>query len=397
MKFEYRAIKDNQVVKGEIEAKNRDKAIELLKSNRVSILDVKQKSKPLFEGTVFNRVSFNEIVNLTRHLAIMLNSGLTIVDAIDIVKKQSTSTGLKKLVNSIDDEVKAGNSLSSALEPHSSNFSNFYIALVKAGEASGKLDNVLNKLADNLEKERAFKGKIKGALIYPAIIIVVMIAVIFIMITFVVPNLLGVYNNFDIELPPQTQILIALSGFFSSFWWLILIGVGGFVHVFRKYAATKAGKKSIDIVLLKVPIISKVISIAALVDTTRTLSILVQSGVSLLDSLDIITETTTNVVYQEALAGLRDGVEKGDSLWATMERQSVFPPILVQMTRVGEQTGKLDETLEHLSKYFEAESELAVKALTTMIEPAVLVILGVTVGFVVFAIITPIFNLTTAF
>jgi type IV pilus assembly protein PilC len=164
-----------------------------------------------------------------------------------------------------------------------------------------------------------------------------------------------------------------------------------------KYKNTKSGKKSIDRFMLHVPIIGQVLKVSALVDTTRTLSILVSSGVSLLDSLDIITETTTNLVYQEALGNLRKGVEKGNTLWSIMEEQKVFPQILIQMTRVGEQTGKLDETLDHLSRYFEAESEMAVKALTTMIEPAVLVLLGITVGFVVFAIITPIFSLSSSF
>jgi type IV pilus assembly protein PilC len=212
MKYQYRAIKQGQIVKGDIEAKNKEKAIEVLKSNKIVILDVKPKKNPIFSSdALFNRVSFNEIVNLTRHFSIMLNAGLTITDSIDIIKKQSESKGMEKLINMIEDEIRSGNSLSTALEAHTNYFSNFYIALVRAGEASGKLDNVLDKLAHNLEKQREFKGKITGALIYPAVIVVVMFAVIFIMITFVIPNLLNVYKSFDAKLPPQTQFLITPS------------------------------------------------------------------------------------------------------------------------------------------------------------------------------------------
>ncbi len=397
MKFVYRAIKQGEIAKGEIDAKTKEKAIEILKANRITILDVAPKKNPIFNSdALVNHISFNEIVNLTRHLSIMLNAGLTITDSIEIIKKQSESKGLAKLINGIEDEIRAGNSLSSALENHPDHFSNFYIALVKAGEASGKLDNVLDKLAHNLEKQREFKGKITGALIYPAIILVVMFVVIFLMITFVIPNLLNVYKSFDAQLPPQTLFLINLSDFFVAWWWLILISIGAAGWGILKYKQSRTGKKTMDRIMLHVPIVGKVLKVSALVDTTRTLSILVSSGVSLLDALDIITETTNNVVYQEALGNLRKGVEKGNPLWAIMEEQAVFPQILIQMTRVGEQTGKLDETLDHLSRYFEAESEMAVKALTTMIEPTVLVLLGITVGFVVFSIITPIFSLTSS-
>lgn len=397
MKFVYRAIKQGEIAKGEIDAKTKEKAIEILKANRITILDVAPKKNPIFNSdALVNHISFNEIVNLTRHLSIMLNAGLTITDSIEIIKKQSESKGLAKLINGIEEEIRAGNSLSAALENHPDHFSNFYIALVKAGEASGKLDNVLDKLAHNLEKQREFKGKITGALIYPVIILIVMFVVIFLMITFVIPNLLNVYKSFDAELPPQTLFLINLSDFFVAWWWLILLSIGAAGWGILKYKQSRTGKKTMDRIMLHVPVVGKVLKVSALVDTTRTLSILVSSGVSLLDALDIITETTNNIVYQEALGNLRKGVEKGSPLWAIMEEQVVFPQILIQMTRVGEQTGKLDETLDHLSRYFEAESEMAVKALTTMIEPTVLVLLGITVGFVVFSIITPIFSLTSS-
>jgi type IV pilus assembly protein PilC len=188
-----------------------------------------------------------------------------------------------------------------------------------------------------------------------------------------------------------------MSDFFSAYWPMVLIGsIGGIIAISRFYKS-RPGKRAIDQVMLRLPIVSRVIKIAALVDTTRTLSILIGAGVSILEALDIITETTGNVVYQEAFVAIKHGVERGETLGNSLEAAHIFPPIFVQMTSVGESTGHLDETLGHLANYFESESEIAIKALTTLIEPAILVVLGLGVGFVVIAVITPIFSLSSQF
>jgi len=399
MEYRYKAIKDNKTVSGVFEADTQDKAMAYLRTSGLIILDLHEHAKPMSSSltSLFSKVAFSDIVDMTRQLAIMLNSGLTIIDSLDILKRQASKPAYLKLIESIDSDVKAGTSFSSSLKKFPNQFNNLYIALVKAGEASGKLDEILVKLADTLEQERTFKSKIKGAMVYPAIVITAMGGVMFVMLTFVIPKLLEVYKEFNVKLPAATVFLIFISDLFANYWYMILILIAATIFLMKKMYASAAGRLVVDRVILKAPVISKVVKVAALVDTTRTLSILIAAGVSILESLDIITETTTNVVYQNALRHIRQVIEQGGTLGGALEDAKIFPPIFVQMTSVGEQTGHLDDTLGHLAKYFESESEIAIKAMTTLIEPAILIVLGVGVMFVVVAVITPIFSLSSSF
>jgi type II secretory pathway component PulF len=233
-------------------------------------------------------------------------------------------------------------------------------------------------------------------MIYPALIVVAMFAAGFIMMTFVVPQLLKLFKDLNADLPIQTQILIGVSSFFATFWWLILIVIFGGTFLFKKYISTPAGKYTMDATMLKIPVIDNVIKMSTLVDSTRTLAVLISSGVSILDGLRIIIDTTTNSIYKKAFKNILVQVERGTSLGQAMINEEVFPPILVQMTLVGEQTGHLDETLGRVSTYFQLESETAIKALTTLIEPTILVVLGVGVGFLVMSIIAPLYSIGNA-
>ena len=400
MQFKYKAIKDNKTIIKKITADNEEAVITYLKKNNYFPVEVKKLGAISDQSSfskIFDKVSFNDIVDLTRQVAIMLNAGLTLVDSFGILKKQVTKASLLKLLKSLDAEIRQGNPLSSALKKYPQHFSNLYIALVKSGEASGKLAEILLKLAENLEKEREFKGKLKGAMIYPAIVVTAMILVMFIMVTFVVPQLLGLYKDFDVELPVTTKILMAISSFSVKFWPIIVGATVGGVILLQRYLKTKKGKFVFDKLLLSAPVLGNVVKKSSLVNVTRTLSILIGSGVSILNALNIVIETTDNMVYQNAFTVIFKKVEKGQSLGSALEQEEIFPPILVQMSQVGEQTGHLDDTLMRLSRYFEMESELATKALTTLIEPAILIVLGGGVGFLVMSVIMPIYNLTSAF
>lgn len=399
MFFQYKAFKKDKTVTGRIESNDLNDAIASIKNNGMFPIEVKKVEASPFAlfAKIFQRVSFADVVDLTRQLAIMINAGLTLVDCFDILKKQITKESLLKVIEDMDREIRGGNTFSNALKKYPNLFSNLYISLVRSGEASGKLADILLKLADNLEKQREFQGKIKGALIYPAIVITGMLTVMFIMVTFVVPKLLDLYKDFKATLPWTTLLLIAISNFMVHFWPLIIGGVFGGITFFQRFSKTKTGKHAIDSFVLKIPIINNVIRMSVLVDSTRTLSILIGSGVSILEGLNIIIDTTNNVIYQGAFREIYKQVEKGISLGQAMINTHVFPPILVQMTTVGEQTGHLDDTLGRISVYFEMESELAVKAMTTLIEPTILVFLGLGVGFLVMSVITPIYNLTSSF
>ncbi len=396
MQYSFRAIKDGRTVRKKIEADNEAAVITYLKSNGFFPIEVVKVNKTAsnFFDFFFGRVSFGDVVDMTRQIAIMLNAGLTIIDSLEILKKQINKPRLLKVIESIDSEIKSGNNFSSALRKYPQNFSGLYISLVKSGEASGKLSEILLKLADNLEKEREFKGKLKGAMIYPIIVVAAMFIVMFIMITFVIPQLLNLYKDFNIDLPLSTKILMVVSSLSVKFWPLMIGGVMVGIYLIRNYLNTKQGKLAYDQFMLQLPVISNVVKISSLVDTTRTLSILISAGVSILEGLDIVIETTNNSVFQQAFQSVYKKVEKGQSFGNALDQEGIFPPILVQMVIVGEQTGHLDDTLMRLSRYFEMESEIAIKAVTTLIEPAILLFLGLGVGFLVISVITPIYSLT---
>lgn len=398
MKFSYKAIKDNEVVNASIEAATEIEVLNYLKKNAYTPISIKQ-DKPLLPqfSAIFDKVAFVDIVDFTRQLAIMLNAGLTLVDCLSILEKQITKEEMVSLIKSIQKEILSGVTFSRALQKYPQHFPNLYIALVKSGEASGKLSEILLKLADNLEKQREFQAKIKGALTYPIVVLIGMFAIMFIMITFVIPKLLNLYKDFNIELPVTTKILMAVSSFLAQFWPLVI--VGGFVAsgFIQRYLKTERGKLALDTVLLRLPIFGKIVSISSLVDSTRTLSILIGAGVSILDTLSIIVETTENSLYRISFKNILKQVEKGVSLGDSFNNEDLFPPILVQMVTVGERTGNLDDTMMRISHYFDLESEEAVKTITTLIEPLILVVLGVGVGFLVISVITPIYNLTSSF
>ncbi len=399
MFFKYRAInKDGKIFSGKINVENKKVLITYLKQRGLTPFKIQKvdASKSLL-GFLFNRISFNDIVSFTRQIAIMLNAGLTLIDSLEILKKQLQKPKMIELVKDIDEEIKSGSTFSSALKKYPEYFPNLYIALIKSGEASGKLSEIMIKLSDNLEKSQQFKSKIKGAMMYPMIVVMAMFGVMFVMITFVVPKLLGLYKDFNMKLPMSTRILIALSDISIKFWPIIVGGTLLSFYAIKKFAKTPDGKRFIDSNMLKIPIINNVIVMSSLVNSTRTLSILVSSGISILEALSIVIETTGNIVYQDAFKNVYTQVEKGISMGRAMMNEGIFPPILIQMTMVGEQTGHLDETMGRISAYFQSESEIAIKMLTTLIEPAILLFLGAGVGFLVLAVITPIYNITAAF
>ncbi|MDA1317128.1 MAG: type II secretion system F family protein [bacterium] len=398
MLFEYKALQNGQKISGKMEAESDKEVADYLKANGYFPIEIKEKKTSSFEGltSLIDRVSARDISFMTRQLSIMLDAGLTLIESLDIIYKQISKPPVKKMLSDIQKTIRDGKTFSQSLQPFPRQFSNFYIALVKSGEASGKLDEVLEKLAEHLEKQRVFNQKIKNALIYPTTIVIVMIAMIFVMFSFVMPKLLGLYENFNIELPASTQAIMKVSNFFETYWLYILLGMIGVTFGFMKFIKTERGKKLKDTYIVKIPMIGTIIKMAGLVDSTRTLSILMASGVPLLDGLSIVTEVNENIIFKQAFGRVSKKVEKGLSVGIAMSNEPIFPESLVQMAIVGEQTGHLDETLSKISEYYQSESEMAVKAMLSMLEPTILIVLGISVGFLVTSIITPIFTLTSS-
>lgn len=292
--------------------------------------------------------------------------------------------------------LRGGEALSTALSRHPKAFGPTFIALIKAGEIGGVMDEVLLKLSEDLEKQQEFSGKVKGALIYPAIIVVGMVAVSFIMLIFVIPRMTSLYSQFEAELPITTKLLIGVSGAMQRFWPIVIGLIGLLLYGFKLYRNTTGGKKRTDAFVLKIPLLGALQRQVILAEITRTLSLLVGSGVSILDGLNVSAEVVGNSLISEALRDASHLVEKGFPIsYALSRHPEAFPDLLSQMVSVGEQTGKMDEVLSKISHVFEIESDQKLKALTAAVEPIILIFLGIGVAFLVISIILPIYNLTT--
>lgn len=392
-------VKDQEGItqKGIVEATSVNQASALLHERGFYIINIAKASTPYTINFRKDGISFGDLVHFTRQLSTMITAGLTLVEALGVLHQQLSKPTLIKLISQIEDEVKGGQSLVDALEKHPKVFPPIYIALVRAGEATGKLDVILSRLADSLEKSRNFKSKVRGVLIYPTIVVSGMGIVSFIVMTVVVPRLTSLYKEFGVSLPLPTQILIAVSSFLLNFWMLIIILVIGGTAFFLKWRETKVGKYLIASVSLKLPIFGSLIRQATLVEVTRTLALLVDGGVPILTSLCIAQDATSNILYKDAFAESAKKVEKGFALSDPLGRNKLFPPILSQMVAVGEQTGKLGDSLYKLSNYFETEAESAIHTLTTALEPLIMIVLGLGVGFLVMAVLLPIYSLTSKF
>lgn len=382
--------------KGDIESTDLRSAVIILRKKGLVVTSV--TLKPVSLGSklekILQRVSFSDLVNMTRQLATMIGAGLVLSESIDILEEQENNKRLKKALGEISDGIKGGFTLAQALGRHPDIFPPVFVNLVKSGESSGTLDKVLLKMADNLEKEREFRARIKGALIYPMVVISMMIAVMVLMMTFVVPKLISLYSEATIELPLPTRILIFTSNMFTRFWWLMIIIILTTIYVLRRWSKTQTGKTTLDKLYLKLPIIGKLISMVTLTNFSRTFGLLITSGLPLLEAINIVSDITNNSVFKKALKESYLGVERGLT-FSSLLPAPLFPTLIGQMVKVGEETGKVDEIFFKLSQYFESESDHMVKNLTVAIEPIILIILGVAVGFLVISIILPIYTLTT--
>jgi len=399
-KFKYRAKSaDGQLVAGKVEARDENQAISLLRQRQLTIISLylDEKNPRVIKFIPFARkTSFTEVVNFTRQLSTMITAGLSLTEALSLLEAQ-VSPAFYNVLSDIRRRLEGGNNLGSALKNHPKIFSKTYVASVRAGETAGALDKVLARLATNLEKQRDFLGKVKGAMMYPAIVLIGMVLVSAAMMIFVLPQMMGFYENFDVELPTPTRILMAVSNFAASFWWLGALLIGALVYFFKASQKTSVGRRQCARFIFKLPIIGNVSKKVILTEFTRTLSLLIETGIPIIESLDIVGEAAGNEIYKTDIARAAKKVEKGFPLAAALAESEYFPPIVTQMVSVGEETGKMDEVLIKLSHYFEAESEQAIKGLTTAIEPLIIILLGIGVGFLVIAVIMPIYNLTSQF
>jgi len=398
--FSYRVKnEEGKTLDGVLEASSLDHASKLLRGRGYLIIKIEEEKESEIKEIMrrFERVKVDDVVNFTRQLSTMVSAGLPLTESLSILRVQSPPA-MSRVVSKVLEEVEGGKTLAIAMEEAGDGvFDDIYIALVKAGEAAGVLDEVLKRLAETMEKQRDFRSKTKGAMVYPMIIIIGMVIVSVIMMIFVVPRMTEMYKDFGAELPLPTRILIGASDFTVKFWYLLFLIFGAVGYVFLKWSKTEVGSVMIEEALMKMPVVGELRLKMVMTEFARTMSLLISAGISILDALRITSAAVGSKIIGAKMMMAASKVEKGQSLGLVLAELGEFPPIVPQMIAVGEQTGKMDEILDKLADYFEGESEQAVKNLTTAIEPMIMAVMGVGVGFLVFAVIMPIYNLTSQF
>lgn len=399
-RYNYKAKdKSGNLVVGEVEAATPNAAAKLVRERGLYVISISPKIDSPFTliRRFRDRVTSRDVATFTRQLSTMINAGLPITEAILILRSQSKGS-MQKIVAQILADIEAGDSFSNSLSKHPKIFSRTYVALVKSGEVGGVMDAVLLKLADNMEKQEEFSSRVRGALIYPVIIVIGMVVVSFVMMIFVIPKLTSLYTDFGATLPLPTRILMGVSGFFIRFWYIMIALVGLGLYMLKLYAAVPEGRRKLDALMFKIPVFGELQRQIILTELTRTLSLMVGAGVPILEALNITSEVVTNTIISDALKDSAKQVERGFPIAFSFSRHpEAFPFLLSQMVAVGEETGKMDEVLTKISHIFEVESDEKVKGLTAAIEPIVMVVLGLGVGFLVIAVILPIYNLTSQF
>ncbi len=392
--------KDGKTFTGLVEASGSEQAVSILRDRGWVVTSLYEKESPRelsFWLKKLNRVSEAEKVIFTRQLATMSEAGLPLDKSLDILTKQTKNVRLKEIMEAAHRDVEGGSSLSASLSRYPEVFDRVYVNLLKAGEASGSLDKVLSRLAEVGEQNREFAGALKQAMIYPVIVIGSMSLVFIIMVVFVLPKLTDMYKDLGVPLPLPTQIMMGFSSLIVNQWWLlIIIGIGLF-FAFRYFAKTTYGQYKLAALMLHLPVFGKITATSELAQFSRTLSLLVASGLPFLECLEIVSLGLKNVLYRDALKEAAKQVERGINLSVPLRSNPLFPPILSQMLTVGEETGKMDDVLFKVSKFFEDDVSRSLKVITTALEPAIMIVLGILVGVLVFSIITPIYKLTSYF
>lgn len=345
---------------------------------------------------VFTRVTSKEKVFMTRQLAVMISAGLAVDNCIRLLRMQTKNPALQKILDRIYQDITAGKSLSDSLAQFPKVFSRFYVAVVRSGETLGKLDVVLNHLADQMEMFQNFSGKVKSALAYPILIIILMIAIVCLMMIYVIPVLKQVFEESDVELPLATKIVIAVSNFMVGYWWVLLIifvvlAAGGFA--FFRY--TKRGLLWWDTIKLKAPIIRYVSYDIYMARFSRTMGMLIASGVPIVEAIKITTSVINNLIYTRILKNVVLQVERGIPMSVPMEKSKEITVLVSQMVMIGEQTGRIEMLLNKAAEYYEQETDTKIKTISTLIEPVTIVFIGFGVGFLLYSILYPIYSLTS--
>jgi type IV pilus assembly protein PilC len=396
--FTYSARDNNgKVIEGKLEARDAQAVAEILQDRGLIVVNIKEKkSLDLEELSQINigGVPMKDKVVFMRQLATMVNAGLPLTRGLQIMEQQITNPLFKKTILDVKVSVEAGKSLADSFRNTEEIFDDITINLIEAGESSGNLGEILNKLATELENKNKLQGKIKGALTYPIILLVIIAAVVVLMMLVLVPAMSDIYTEFGGELPAITKIMVSLSNFFINYWWVLLIAILGIVIGIKVWIDTPNGKRSSDKIVLKIPIIGGIISKMQIAQFTRILALLLSSGLSISRALELTAMSLSNTMFREVILEAKDEVEKGNSLALPIARSDYYPLLVSSMIAVGEETGELDNVLEKVAQYYNEEVDQATENMSSILEPVFLVIMGLVIAFISLGVYTPMFQLS---
>lgn len=397
--FAYEAVEPGgRVIRGNLEAESAALVLGKLQELNYTVVDVKESrgtKKGLLSGAG-GKVKLNSLVVFSRQFATMVNAGINILKCLDILEAQTKDPALKPVITEVRKDVVGGASLTDALTKHPQVFSKLYVSMVRAAEIGGILDQILDRLSGFLEKEQEVIGRIKGAMVYPVCVLIFAILMVIAMFIFVLPTFKSIFDDAGAELPLITQMLFWLSDMLRAFWYLIPAIPMGVFFGFKAYNKTEQGHYNLDKAKLRLPIIGDLVQKMAISRFSRTFGTLVNSGVPVLKALEIVAETAGNVVISKAVDEARQSVREGQRISRPLAQSGLFPQMVTQMMDIGEETGRMSEMLVKVATFYDNEVEVAVKALTSLIEPALIIVLGGVVGFIVGSIMVPMFSLINA-
>ena len=390
--------RNNEVQKGEIEAVSDEAVKAQLTRQRITPTKVKKKPKDLFENVSFlqPKVKQRDVILFARQFSTMIDAGLPIIQCLDILCSQQSNTTFKKMLKEIKESVEGGATLAEALKKFPKQFDNLFVNMIAAGETGGILDAILRRLAAYMEKAAKLKSQVKGAMTYPIVTLIIAVMVLAVILVFVIPVFEEMFADFGGELPVPTQIVVAMSDMVKSKIVYIVVGLVLFIIAFKKFYGTEKGREVVDKLLLRIPVFGDLLRKVAVSKFTRTMGTMLASGVAILEALDIVAKTAGNKTVEKAIFSVRKGIAEGRTMADPLAQSGVFPSMVCQMIGVGESTGALDAMLEKIADFYDEEVDQAVENLTALIEPFMLVFLGVTIGGLVVAMYLPIFKLAGA-
>ncbi|HRI05355.1 MAG TPA: type II secretion system F family protein [Candidatus Dojkabacteria bacterium] len=397
-KFKYTARNlEGKTIEGKVEARSRDSVVEILQGKKLIVVKIEddlniswEKLKEINVGGV----PIKDKVIFMRQLATMIGAGLPLTQALEILEAQATNPLFKRTISNVLGDVQGGSGLAEAFRKTNNVFDSITLNLLEAGEESGNLQIILERLAVELEEQKKLGEKLRSAMIYPTIIVVVIVGVILLMMFVLVPAMAEIYGEFGAELPAITQFMINMSNFFISYWWLLATIVSLVVILYKYFYDSPNGKKFIHRVALKLPIFGPITTKMQIAQFTRLLSLLLKSGLSIVKALELTAGSLTNVIYKDSIMEAKKEVEKGVALAIPIARAQIFPLIISQMIAVGEESGEMDNVLEKMAQYYNDEVSVATSNLATLMEPLMLVLMGGAIAFIALAVYMPMFNLS---